>query len=246
MKFAYAKLLILVTLLFLSGCSGEDPGYYQSKNVVRKRVNKPPEEIKKREVSVEETAGIVSKDAEQEIFQETVKAPAVLTEHETNIYVTKEGDTLSGISAKTHVYDNPMKWPLLYRDNPEALSSIKDKEYLYDIVLPAGMRLKITSPEEKKKTLEKTQAKNFTVNVISTPYIEELAPHVTKLIDEGYFIYISSTMVDNRKYYRLRIGFYTTRAEANSEGDKIKKLLNITDTWTAKISDEEFLDFGGY
>lgn len=246
MKFAYTILLILVTLLLYSGCSQEksdDP--YKGKNVIRMKITKPAKDIKAEEDIQKEIADIVEKDIDQRINQETIKAdnlPAV----ETNEYVTEEGDTLSGISGKASINNNPLKWTFLYRNNAEALSSIRGKKNLYEIAIPAGIRLKLTSPEEKKQNLDGMPKAYYTVNALSSPSLEELGPQAVKLIDAGYYVYIANAIVRDKTYYRLRTGFYNTRSEADKEGEQIKKLLNITDVWTAKIDDAEFSDFGGY
>jgi hypothetical protein len=67
-----------------------------------------------------------------------------------------------------------------------------------------------------------------------------------KLIEAGYYVYIANAIVRDKAYYRVRAGFYKTRSETDIEGEKIKKLLNISDVWTAKIDDAEFSEFGGY
>jgi hypothetical protein len=245
MKIAYTILLVLVTLLFYSGCSQEEPDNYQGKNVVRMKITKPAKETKSEEDIKKEIADIVEKDIDQRINQETVKAdnpPAV----ETMEYLTEEGETLSGISGKANINNNPLKWTFLYRNNSEVLSSIRSKANLYEIPLSAGIRLKITSPEDIKKNLDERPKAYYTVNVLSSPSLEELGPNAVKLIEAGYYVYMASAIVRDKTYYRLRTGFYNTRSEADKEGDQIKKLLNITDIWTAKIDDVEFSDFGGY
>ncbi len=244
-KFAYTMPLILVTLLFIAGCSQEEPDTYQGKNVVRMKITKPDKEIKKEEDIQKEIADIVEKDIDQRINQETVQAD-ILPAVETGEYVTEEGDTLTTISGKDNINNNPLKWTFLYRNNAEALSSIKGKGNLYERPIPAGIRLKITSPEEKKKNLEGMSKAYYTVNALSSPSLEELGPHAVKLLEAGYYAYIASAIVRDKAYYRLRVGFYKTRSETDMEGEKIKKLLNITDVWTAKIDDAEFSDFGGY
>jgi len=256
MKFAYAMLSILVTLLLISGCSEEKPANYESKNIVRKAVQKPVKKTQNEEDSQKEITDIVKKDPEQSLNQKTIKDETlpvrkiekeeVIPIQETNIYITKEGDNLSDISGMVDTYNNPLKWPLLYRDNPEALSSIKNKNNLFEADLPYGIKFKIISENEIEKNLENRSGSYYVANLISSPYMEEISPQVVKLLDAGYFVYISSTMIDGKEWYRLRAGFYKTRTEANREGDKIKNHLNIPDIWTAKISDNEFHDFGGY
>ncbi len=245
MKFAYTMLFILVTLLLVSGCSEETPEVYENKTVVRKTIKKPVKKTNDWEETKKEIADIVSKDIDQRIKQETIKEPVPPAE-EVNIYITKEGDTLSGISGKADIYNNPLKWPLLYRDNPEALSPVKDKNNLFETSLPAGIKLKIIPEEEVKKNLENRAGNYYVANIISSPYMKEIAPQIIKLTDAGYFVYIASTTIDDKEWYRIRAGFYKTRSEASKEGDKIKADLNIRDIWTAKIGNEEFHEFGGY
>jgi hypothetical protein len=86
----------------------------------------------------------------------------------------------------------------------------------------------------------------YTVNALSSPSLEEVGPHAVKLIEAGYYVYIANAIVRDKAYYRLRAGFYKTRSETDMEGERIKKLLNISDVWTAKIDDAEFSEFGGY
>ena len=245
MKFAYTKLFILVTLLLISGCPGEKPDNYEGKNVVRGAIKKPAKKALKWDEIQKEITDTVDKDFEHRVKQETTKPqPDIIRDK--NIYITKEGDTLSGIAGKPDIYNDPLKWVFLYRDNSQVLNSIKDKDNLFETHLPAGLKLKIMPREEIKKNLEDRSKDYFTVNIISSPYMKELAPQAVKLMDYGYFVYISSTMIKDREWYRLRTGFYKTRSEANREGDKIKKQLKISDVWTAKIGDQEFLDFGGF
>ena len=273
MKVACTMFIILVTLFFVSGCYEEKPGTNGSKNVVRKAIEKPVGKTRAREETKKETVAVVNKDSENSGHQESPVSQDIagVTNQESpeiknidrgarqekvekqenpvgkiNIYVTKRGDTLLAIAGKADIYNNPLKWPLLYRDNPKALSSLKGKDNFYIESLPAGIKFKITSEKEMEKNLENRPARYYVANLISSPYMKEIAPLVVKLIDAGFYAYISSTMIDGREWYRLRAGFYKTRSEANSEGDNIKKHLKIPDIWTAKANEEEYQDFGGY
>jgi hypothetical protein len=154
------------------------------------KITKPTKDIKtEKDVNIG-IADIVQKDIDQRINQETVQVD-VLPATETGEYVTEEGDTLSGISGRANINNNPLKWTFLYRNNVEALSSIKGKGNLYERPLPAGIRLKITSPEEKNKNLDAMQKAYYTVNALSSPSLEEVGPHAVKLIEAGYYVIYS-------------------------------------------------------
>ena len=275
MKFAYTVLFILVTQFLVSGCSEDKSANYENKNVdkkvaknvVRKAIQKPvkttePQKEPQKEVTetlktdpgkvtkqetVKEKVLPVHEDKKEEVkpVQETKKEDLIQAQKE-NIYITKEGDTLSGISGRSDIYDTPLKWPLLYRDNPDVLSKIKDKKNIYEASLPAGLKLKIISTEEVEKNLEDRSGYYYVANLISSPSMKEIAPQVVKLIDAGYFVYITSAVVDDREWYRVRAGFYQSRTDANNEGDKIGEQLHIPDIWTVKIGDIEFHTYAGY
>ena len=244
MKFACTIPVILAALLFYSGCSQDKPDNYQGKNVARMRITKPAKEVKAEKDAAEEAAGSAGQAVDQEIEQEIIITESP-PESKRDVYVTEKGETLLDISGKAEIHNNPLKWTFLYRNNIEALSSIKGRAKPYETPLPEGTSLKITPPDKRKENLEQEQGAYYTVNALSSPSLDEVGPHCVKLIDAGYYAYITTAVVHDRAYYRLRTGFYKTRAEADVEGGKIKKILNISDIWTAKIDDAEFSDHGG-
>lgn len=237
MKFAYTMLFILVTLIIVSGCSNGEPEKTNNKISIRKPIKQlVKEQSKKAEPDTRETF------QESQAQEETSST----NEQEKNIYLIQEGDTLSSIARKPHIYNNSLKWPILYGDNRRILSKIKRKADLFGSGLPAGIKLIIKTPGEVSENLDNRASHYFVINVISSPHVERLAPMVVSLTDNGHFTYLTSTKVNGKEWYRLRTGFYETRAEANRAGNKIKDILNIQDIWAAKIDDNEFLDFGGY
>ncbi len=243
MKFLCTMLFILVALFFIPGCSSEEPDNYEVKNVVRKAVKKPPKTADIHEETKKEISSLIEKDIDKRISQETLKNQALST-HKSDIYETEEGDTLMSVSGKNDIYGNPLKWPLLYRDNPEEFFRNKDESSLFETSLSAGMKLKISPHNKAELTGNDTTV--YVINIVSSPHMKKLAPLVVKLIDDGYYVYLTETMLQGDKWYRLRAGFYRTRSEAERAGEKLKKILRIKDTWTTKIENEEFLDFGGY
>ncbi|MFC1495477.1 SPOR domain-containing protein [Thermodesulfobacteriota bacterium] len=52
--------------------------------------------------------------------------------------------------------------------------------------------------------------------------------------------------MNEKDWYRLRVGFFSTRADALETGQKIKDLLGISEIWAAETEDDEFREFGGY
>lgn len=250
MKYAYTISFFLVTLLFFSGCSNENStGYTESNTSVRKPITMPAHP--KQETSgpmpgkntpIEKTEDIIKKSEDTSAGNIEPETP----EKQKGIYTVRKGDTLSAISEKKDVYNNRLKWTILYRDNKESFSEMTKGKDFYKTGLTPGLKLKFITDEVLKENLKVRSKKYYVANILSSPQMEKLTPMGLKLIENGFFTYITSTMVNNEEWYRLRAGFYRTRSEAIADGQKIKSVLGISDIWAAKIKDDEFEEFGGY
>ncbi|MFO7736887.1 MAG: SPOR domain-containing protein [Desulfatiglandaceae bacterium] len=185
-------------------------------------------------------------------------------------YIVQKGDTLAKIAARSDVYGDPMKWPSLFRLNQEKLGSMRVAE-AFDVkwsslfklktdtadgtkvleafdreTLPEGLRLKFFTEEEIRKNQADLAQKNWVVNVLSSQNAEDLVPPAIVLMKSGYSIYISNAIVKERKWMRLRVGFFPTRSEAMAAGKEILSILNTDETWVTQVAHRELEEFGGY
>ena len=112
--------------------------------------------------------------------------------------------------------------------------------------LPKGIKLKILTPDEVEKNLRERPREYWVINVLSSPQKERIIPHVIRLIDNGYPVYITRAKVKGKDWMRLRIGFFSQKKDADKEGKNLMERLNFSDVWTTKTGDMEFGEFGGY
>ena len=161
-------------------------------------------------------------------------------------YVVKKTDTLSAIAAREDVYGDSLKWPVLYRLNMDNVDILQLGEDLSDKKVPEGLRLKIVSPDEAKANLEKRSRSVWVVNALSTTSNEKIVPTAVSLIKNGYTVYLVRAKVKGKDWMRLRVGFFENKSKANTEAEKIKAILNLGDTWVAKIGKKELEEFGSY
>ena len=246
-------------LILLNGaCSrDEDPSpAMQSPKVVKPIVrasvsmkkNAPPNNktlnSKSEEKTVEETrrAAVEEKGLETPEIAPRVAPP----KEETRYYVVREGDTLYGIAGRKDVYGDPMMWPILGRHNLDKLSYMLVGKDSPDKALPEGMKLKIITPEEVKENLEKRGNRRWVVNALSSPDKAMVVSAVVRLIREGFPVYITRAKVSGQDYIRVRIGFFEDKATGGIEGRRIMDMLNLSDTWTFRVREEEYQAFGGY
>lgn len=258
MKVSAATISICLTLfLWWGGCSREEPPPVQKIKEVKPIKIPAPEKAETSVTDEEEKAKTGVKEGEE------VKTAAVeekaLTMPETDAreketamkevtgyYTVKSGDNLSAIAAREDVYGDPSKWPILYRLNTDELGKLKLGEIFPDRELPEGVRLKIISPDEVRENL-KTRVHNlWAVNVLSATTNTKIIPPAIKLINNGYPAYITRAKVKGKDWIRLRVGFFKSRTEADTEGKKIMAMLKLADSWVTKAGKKELEEFGGY
>ena len=208
-------------------------------------------------------AGVEEKAKEEAKGKDDLKTPVVegkalkipepdareketVTEEIPGYYVVKKTDTLSAIAAREDVYGDSLKWPVLYRLNMDNVGISQLGEDLSDKKVPEGLRLKIVSPDEAKANLEKRSRSVWVVNALSTTSNEKIVPAAVSLIKNGYTVYLVRAKVKGKDWMRLRVGFFENKSKANTEAEKIKAILNLGDTWVAKIGKKELEEFGSY
>jgi hypothetical protein len=74
----------------------------------------------------------------------------------------------------------------------------------------------------------------------------KIIPPAIRLINNGYPAYITRAKVKGKDWIRLRVGFFKSRTEADTEGKKIMAMLKIADSWVTKAGKKELEEFGGY
>ena len=108
------------------------------------------------------------------------------------------------------------------------------------------MKLTIITEQEKKRNLEQRKNQYWVVNVLSSPTAEEIIQTTDSLIKNGYPAYITKVYINGKKYQRLRIGFFSTKSEADKIGRDIISKLKLKAFWSAKIGNLEFGKYAGY
>ena len=261
--------------VFVFGCSGEDqpPGPPPSPKVVQTIKQPLPEQQqapaatgeKKAEQAPEEKPApskegppVMSKDdaverpstaAKGESAAEKPSAPAKAAQEsreKPGYYIVKKGDTLLKVASRQDTMQDPLKWPVLLRLNPDKLGSLPNGEDFATRELPTGMELRYITPREAKEGLKKPSGSPWVVNVISASSEAEIVPPAVILSKNGYPVYITRAFVKGKDYLRLRVGFYKSGQEAREQGEKIRGLLNFQGFWATKVDEVEYEEVAGF
>jgi hypothetical protein len=252
---AQVFLCCLTAFLFFNSCSDDKdlPPPRETQKVVKSvpkveiaKVNPAPaaaEEKPSAGKKEEETTVAVEKTERPEELQKEQKEPEGV---EGGYYVVKKGDTLAAIAARKDVYQDSLKWPILLRFNLDQLSPLPVDADFQDKELPAGMKIKIVTPWSVKTERKKGTEKLWVVNVLSSKTNDEIVPVAVTLIEKGYPMYIARADVKGEEWMRLRMGFFPKKAEADEQGKKIRDLMHLKDSWTARADRREYEEFGGF
>ena len=262
MKFETTIISICVISLCLwGGCSdGEQssPPVQKTKVVMpikrptpkKPKISSPTQEVKTKPevkgVGEGKTAALEEKAVKISRTEPEKKKKETAAKEEAGYYVVKKGDSLSSIAGKKAVYDDPLKWPILYRLNLDKLGNIHTGQDFADKQIPEDLKIRFLTSAEVKQNLKKRSHELWVVNILSATTNKKIVPAAVKLIKEGYPVYITSAKVKGKDWMRLRAGFYKDREEANANGKKIMEIINLTDSWSTKADEKEFDEFGGY
>jgi cell division septation protein DedD len=93
----------------------------------------------------------------------------------------------------------------------------------------------VTEQPAEKPVMPAQPHEGFTIQVASTPsesYANETAKGYQ---DKGYQAYVATGTVEGKTYYRVRIGFYSTSAEARTMLTELKDKF-ATDGWVDEVA----------
>jgi len=233
-----------ISPVFLGGaCSKEEPQEIQAPKVVvriKRPVQKPPMVAPAKKPSAPEK--------KQPAPPPRVKQPKKKVEKKKRegYYRVQRGDTLFKIAGRKDVYDDPMKWPSLFRINLKKLDNMETAKSFQDKEIPEGLELRFVTSQEAARNLRKLCAKPWVVNVFSSQNSKKIVPAAIKLMKNGYRVYITNVTIKGKEWLRLRAGFFRNRSEATAAAKKIKSVFKEDDAWIAKIGKMERERFGGY
>jgi len=176
--------------------------------------------------------------------REEQSEPAAAAVAGAGFYMVQKGDSLYRIAERKEVYNDPMRWPSLFRLNMDKLDQIKVGEGFQHKELPEGLELRFTPSSEAAENLDKLGSKPWVVNVMSVENPGRIVPAAIALMKKGYRVYLSKARIKGKDWVRLRVGFFKDGAEADAVRKEIMPL--VKDAWLAKIGNGELEKFGGF
>ena len=110
---------------------------------------------------------------------------------------------------------------------------------------PQKVAKKTTPTFKEKKPARKPTTANWVVNLASFTHRKNAEDLKTSLITAGYNAYITEFVKDNTTWYRVRVGFFSSKAEADKVGRKLSSIYRMPKPWITKPSAREVERFKG-
>lgn len=79
----------------------------------------------------------------------------------------------------------------------------------------------------------------WAVSVMSYLVSEEAFREADNMKAAGYNAYVTDAKVKGKRYFRLRIGFFATKKEADAQAAQIRTRFKMEDAWVVKVSEAE-------
>jgi hypothetical protein len=245
LKSLAVTILMCLFIPFASGCSHEDPlEIEETRAVMPIRMPMP----KPSAPPVQDEVGEVKDEAQgpPSLLPEEPSETLGEINAEEGYYQVKKGDCLIKVAGLEEVYGDPIKWTSLFRMNMDRLDGMEITEDSHDMELPEGLGLKFVTDSEAEENLAKLGRQVYAVNVLSAETSKKIVPWAITLMKNGYNAYICIAEVKDKKWLRLRVGFFKGYSEAVEAGEHIKTILDDTNLWIARVDNNELKQFGGY
>lgn len=195
--------------------------------------NAGPEIISKRvKINVQEDATPKAEGTDTEAAPSKEAEKTAVTE-----LAPKKSEQSAGSPIKLDIAEET---PAKTEKSPEKKETIKKAE---------KAPVKAAAPKKTKKApvvASKTPSRGkWALNVASFTNLRDARTLRSKLKTSGYNSYITEFTKDSIRWYRVRVGFYHTRADAQNVGKKLKHMLKGQTPWVVKPPKEEISAYAG-
>lgn len=155
-------------------------------------------------------------------------------------YTVREGDNLWAIARKGELVDNPWEWRKIVVQNKDKIeyAFISQDTGDWKVMMETGQTLEVSAPD--KPDPGTPIKKKFALQLLSAPesHMNRALKIVKMLLGDGYYAYLYRIEVKGEQYFRVRVGFFETKGEAQRAG------VDIASRYQGKkIFREQFMVF---
>lgn len=184
-------------------------------------------------------------------LQDDTTSPADETKTETAplTQVEKTAPPATGMKGTEKTAEPPIKIYLAETGAPVDTEAEKKQEAAKEpekAVRPVEKSVARTPQKPRQAVASRSPARgDWALNVASFSSLPEAKKLRGELKKQGYNSYITEFTKDSVRWYRVRVGFYPTRANAENIGKKIKQRFKVQTPWVVKPPKEEVSAYAG-
>ncbi len=139
-------------------------------------------------------------------------------------YKVQQGDNLWSIARKGELVENPWDWHTILVQNRDKIdyALVSAHKGRWKVVVEPGEVLTV-DPRTPRRAAGPVK-KKYAVQLVSLEdtKLEQALKIVKTLIAGGQYAYLYRAEVDGKDWYRIRVGFFETMAQARAAGNTIK------------------------
>ncbi|MCU7938701.1 MAG: SPOR domain-containing protein [gamma proteobacterium symbiont of Bathyaustriella thionipta] len=119
-------------------------------------------------------------------------------------------------------------------------SANQDKSVIITIPAPAKVEAEIKKQEQKQKqkreatALPEVDQGIFAINLVSSRKRKILSEHENFPFDKGKHVYMAKALINNKNWYRVRLGFFTSLKKARQHASKLKG--SYPESWVSEMT----------
>jgi len=151
--------------------------------------------------------------------------PAPMAPGEARSYQVRKGDNLWDIASKGDLVDSPWEWRTILIQNKDKIdyASVSAEDGRWRVKVEPGEVLTVRHAEAPAPS--EPVKKKYAVQLVSLEehQLDRGLEIVKALLADGRYAYLYRTRVKGKAWYRIRSGFFTTKAEAEQAGDAIRE-----------------------
>ncbi len=146
-----------------------------------------------------------------------------LTKKDVRTYTVQDGDNLWAIARKGELVESPWQWRDIVVQNKDKIdyTFVAQDSGHWKVLLEKGQTLSVTArpPPDPDAPVKK----KFALQLLSAPEpnLNRALKIVRMMLGDGYYAYLYRIEVKGEQVYRVRVGFFETKALAEKAGKQI-------------------------
>lgn len=140
-------------------------------------------------------------------------------------YTVKAGENLWAIARESNLVDNPWEWRTILLQNADKIdyAFISEESGSWMVMMAEGQELTVREEERLAEPPPEGRKFAFQLASMAERQLNRAVQVVRILMRDGYYAYLYPFEQDSQIWYRIRSGFYDSKAKAKAVGEAVRE-----------------------